>query len=376
MRVTIVAESFLPEVNGVSNSVVRTAGELASAGHEVAIIAAGHGPTDVDGVPVDRVPAFQLPAYRSLAVGLPGRAVGAILRRQRPDVVHLAAPVVLGAVAARAAARDGIPAVSVFQTDLAAFASGYRLGVTAPAIWRWLHHVHEGTAITLVPSSVTLWDLRRRGFDRLALWPRGVDTNRFSPAHRDPGLRARLAPDGSLLVGYVGRLAAEKRVHLLEPLTHLDGVKVVVVGSGPAERELRARMPKATFCGFRAGRELSELVASFDVFVHTGAHETFCQAMQEALASGVPVVGPAAGGPLDLVRHGVNGWLYPPDDVEMLVAAVRALVAEDATRARMAAAARPSVAERTWPAVTSRLVEQYRAVVAAAAGVPALGRAA
>lgn len=372
MRVTIVAESFLPEVNGVSNSVVRTAGELVAAGHEVGIIAAGHGPTDVDGVGVDRVPAVQFPAYRSLSVGLPGRAVGAILRQRRPDVVHLAAPVVLGAVAARAAARLGLPAVSVFQTDLAAFATGYRLGVTAPAIWRWLHHVHEQTALTLVPSSVTLWDLRRRGFERLALWPRGVDVERFSPAHRDEALRARLAPDRAVIVGYVGRLAAEKRVHLLEPLTQVDGVRVVIVGSGPAERELRARMPRATFLGFRAGRELSALMASFDVFVHTGAHETFCQAMQEALASGVAVVGPAAGGPLDLVRHGVNGWLYPPDDAEMLVAAARALVSDDGVRRRMRDAARPSVTERTWPAVTARLVDHYRSVVTAAE----LGRAA
>jgi phosphatidylinositol alpha 1,6-mannosyltransferase len=155
-----------------------------------------------------------------------------------------------------------------------------------------------------------------------------------------------------VLVGYVGRLAAEKRVRLLEGL---PGCRVVVADDGPLRRHLERRLPWVSFLGFRGGRELLEVFAALDVFVHTGADETFCQAAQEALASGVPVVAPAAGGPSDFVHHGENGYLWPADDPDRLRAAVAALVASPATRAAMRGAGqglggRPELGDHRRPA--------------------------
>jgi len=170
-------------------------------------------------------------------------------------------------------------------------------------------------------------------------WGRGVDTRRFTPSKRDAELRARLAPRGELLVGYVGRLAPEKQLERLAALAGLPGTRLVVVGSGPAEKGLRTLLPGAAFLGFRDGDDLARTYASLDVFVHTGPSETFCQAVQEALASGLPVVAPDAGGPRDLVLPGRTGFLVPPRPVDGdgaaadagLVAAVRAL-ADPSTR--------------------------------------------
>ena len=103
-------------------------------------------------------------------------------------------------------------------------------------------------------------------------------------------------------------------------------------------------------------------MASLDVFVHPGLDETFCQAIQEALAAGVPVVAPAAGGPLDLVRHGVNGFLWSPEAPETLCCAVWELVTDPSLRGRLGAAAHTSVAGRTWPAVLDQAIAHYRAV--------------
>jgi phosphatidylinositol alpha 1,6-mannosyltransferase len=196
----------------------------------------------------------------------------------------------------------------------------------------------------------------------VAIWPRGVDQRRFDPRHRSSALRRELGggPAGEVLVGYVGRLATEKRVHLLDNLSGMPGVRIVVVGDGPRAHSLRRQLPDATFLGFLEGDQLATAVASLDVFVHTGADETFCQSVQEALASGVPVVAPAAGGPLDLVRHGENGYLYPPDDVAQLSGAVARLVANPALRARMGEAARSSVRMRTWERVGDVLIRHYR----------------
>jgi phosphatidylinositol alpha 1,6-mannosyltransferase len=359
VKVAIVTESFLPRVNGVTNSVCRVQEHLAGRGHEVLIVAPGPGPDDHAGHPVWSTPGVTLPFYRSFVVGLPTRQVVAVLRNFGPDVVHLASPLMLGTSGIAAARRLDVPTVAVFQTDLAGFVHRYGLRGVDPVVWAWLRHIHEKADRTLVPSRPTLDELRRRGFPRLMLWARGVDDQRFHPRHRSAALRAKLAPAGEVLVGYVGRLAPEKRPWLLSILNGIPGVRLVVVGDGPAERRLRRLLPDAVFTGFRTGDELSELVASLDVFVHTGADETFCQAVQEGLAAGVPVVAPAAGGPLDLVRPGYNGLLYPPDDPAALRAAVATLVADPALRQELGGHARSSVHGRDWSTICDELLGHY-----------------
>ncbi|MFD0776892.1 glycosyltransferase, partial [Streptomonospora algeriensis] len=168
---------------------------------------------------------------------------------------------------------------------------------------------------------------------------------------------------GEVLVGYVGRLSKDKRVDLLAHTARLRGTRLVVVGDGPERARLRRRLPSAVFTGQRTGEELSRLYASLDVFVHTGADETFCQTVQEALASGVPVAAPAAGGPLDLVEPEANGVLYGPESVRELRVALGRLIRNPALRDRLAAAARPSVEARTWESVGDQLLGHYRSVI-------------
>jgi phosphatidylinositol alpha 1,6-mannosyltransferase len=359
VKVAIVTESFLPRINGVTGSVCRVLDHLAASGHDALVIAPAPGPDSYAGFPVRLVPGAALPFYRDFTVGLPTRRVEEALRDFTPDVVHIASPMVLGASGAAAARRLGIPSVAVFQTDVAGFARRYGFRGTDRIIWSWLRRIHEQAGRTLVPSTPTLRELERWGIPRLALWGRGVDQDRFHPRHRSAAVRADLAPDGEVLIGYVGRLAAEKQPRLLTELTGIPGTRLVVVGDGPEEGRLRRLLPDAAFTGFQTGQALSELVASLDVFVHTGANETFCQAVQEALSAGVPVVAPAAGGPLDLVEPGGNGLLFPPGDGPALRAAVEALAADEAGRVVMGAQARLSVRGRTWPAICGQLLGHY-----------------
>lgn len=363
VKVAIVAESFLPRVNGVTNSVCRVLEHLAARGHQALLVAPAPGPDSYAGTPVELVPGLSLPVYKSFTVGVPGRKVEHALRAFQPDVVHLASPVVLGAAGATAAKRLGVPSVAVFQTDIAGFFRGYGFRGTDSVLWSWLRHVHAKADRTLAPSRPTLRDLEERDFPRLALWGRGVDQETFHPERRCAATRAALAPDGEILVGYMGRLAPEKQVELLSWLDGLEGVRVVVIGDGPAEENLRTLLPKAVFTGFQTGPDLARLLASLDVFVHTGANETFCQALQEALASGLPAVAPAAGGPLDLVRPGVNGLLFTPSDGAALRAAVASLASDAPTRERMGRAARNSVRGNTWEAVCDRLLGHYTEVI-------------
>jgi phosphatidylinositol alpha 1,6-mannosyltransferase len=379
VRVAIVSECFLPVVNGVTNSVLRVCEHLRAAGHEILVIAPGTDESeDHEGIRVVRVPALELPVVSSMPVGVPSRRILKALREFAPDVVHLAAPFVVGARGLAAARKLGIPTVAIYQTDVAGFASSYGLGLTARAAWRWTCRLHAQADRTLAPSSWATEALRERGVPRVHRWARGVDTRRFTPARRSAGLRAELAPDGELLVGYVGRLAPEKQVERLAVLGGMPGVRLVVVGAGPSEERLRAALPEAAFLGFRGGDELAAIYASLDVFVHTGPAETFCQAVQEALASGLPVVAPDAGGPRDLVLPGRTGYLVPPrpDGADASDPGSRAADAElraavetlrDPLR-RMAfgSAARRSVLRRTWSVVGDELIAHYLDVLGTA----------
>ena len=355
----IVAESFLPETNGVTNSVLRVLEHLRRRGHTALVIAPGIGPDRYLDVPVERVPAVTLPLYRSLAVGLPTSRVETLLSEFRPDVVHLAAPAVLGATAGRAARRLGVPVLAVYQTDLAGFARRYGLSALTPAVWSVLKRIHNQADLTLAPSTMACWQLRNHGIQNVERWARGVDRERFNPRHRDELYRRRIGRGARLVVGYVGRLAAEKQVERLAHVIDLPGVRVVVAGDGPSRPRLAAQLPGAGFLGFLCGDALSRALASIDVFVHTGSDETFCQAVQEALASGVPVVAPASGGPLDLVRHGDNGFLYPDEDPALMRGAVEALRDDPALRAAMGRRARDSVESRDWADIGDELLAHY-----------------
>lgn len=362
LKVLVVAESFLPQVNGVTNSVRRVLEHLAAEGHEAELVAPT-GPVTYAGFPVTKVRGARLPFYKEFRIGLESRRrLRATMERFRPDVVHIASPATLGYQAARAADDLGIPTVAIYQTDLVGFAEQYDVPGGARAMAALTRKIHSGVSRTLAPSSASLRQLEAMGLPGLARWPRGVDLDLFHPDRRSPRLRADLAPNGELLVGYVGRLAPEKELHLLTHVRDLPGVRVVVVGGGPDEQRLRHLLPEASFLGTLHGEELAAAYASLDIFVHTGRHETYCQAAQEALASGVPVVAPRAGGPIDVVDEGA-GFLYRPGHGGELRAAVTRLVTDGRLRQRMATAARVSVADRSWHAVNQRLVAHYREVI-------------
>lgn len=353
-------------MNGVVNSVLRVLDHLDQHGHDALVIAPDSlrgqppAPRQQGRFPVYRVPAVMVPKISSLPVGLPQPGMVRALNAFDADVVHLASPFLLGAGGLAAALRLDLPAVAVYQTDVAGFAKSYGLGLATRAAWGWTRRIHEGAVRTLAPSTAAAADLARHGIPRVHRWGRGVDTVRFTPGARRPELRARWAgADDKLVVGFVGRLAPEKHVDRLAVLAADPSIRLVIVGDGPERAKLTAALPGAVFTGELGGDELAQAYASLDVMVHPGEHETFCQGVQEALACGVPVIGPDAGGPRDLIAHCRNGYLLPvPEFTELLPSTVAAL-REPALRARFAAAARKSVLHRTWPAVCTELMGHY-----------------
>jgi phosphatidylinositol alpha 1,6-mannosyltransferase len=371
VRIAYVTESFPPDVNGVAHTAVRVAEHLVNRGHQPLVIAPepSGGRSRPDGAldyPVVRVPSVAVPGYPGFRVGVPGPRVHAAVAEHGAELVHLAGPFVLGAGGGAAARRLKLPVIAVYATDMPAYARLYHTGPAGQIIcWRRLRRIHNAADRTLAPSRATAAELLAHGFERVWLWGRGVDSSRFDPAKRSARLRAELAPAGELLVGYVGRLAVEKRLDLLAEVATLPSLRLVIVGSGPAEAAARRALPSAVFLGQRGGEDLATIYASLDVFAHAGAHDTFGQTLQEAAASGLPVVAPASGGPLDLVRDGVTGFLVAPGNAGALAAAVARLVVDPALRAAQGRAARRMVLGRSWPSRCDELIGHYQAVLSA-----------
>jgi phosphatidylinositol alpha 1,6-mannosyltransferase len=364
MRIAIVTEAFLPQVNGVTNSVLRLLEFSKSQGHEVLIIApeSEGAPSHYLGYKIKHVPSISM--KKLIPVGVPTRMLEPLLEGFAPDVIHLASPIFLGHYVTKIAKRMGIPTVSVYQTDIAGFARHYGLTIAHSSLWRWVSRIHQNSDMTLAPSNWSCRELEENGVGNVRLWKRGVNLENFQPSRRDEALRSELSGNGEkTIVGYVGRLANEKRIDDLAILDSQPDIQIVIVGMGPAEAKLKRALPNAIFVGYQSGLDLAKYVASFDLFVHTGKHETFCQSIQEALASGVPVIGPNSGGPVDLIDHERTGLLIDTARPLELLAAVNVL--RYSTRYQeMRIAARKAVMHRTWNYIISQLMEHYQDAIA------------
>lgn len=359
MKIAIVTEAFLPQVNGVTNSVLRLLEFCKVQGHDVLVIApeSDGAPNHYLGYKIKHVPSIAM--KKMIPMGIPRKYLEPLLEGFSPDVIHLASPIFLGHYVARIAKRNAIPTVSVYQTDIAGFARHYGLTIAHNTLKKWVARIHQESDITLAPSLWACRDLEQSGVGNVRLWKRGVDILNFNPQRRDELLRANIVGSTEkLIVGYVGRLANEKRIEDLEILDSQGDIQLVIVGDGPARESLAKRLPNARFVGNQSGTELARYVASFDIFVHTGKHETFCQAIQEALASGVPVIGPDSGGPVDLILHGVTGLLIDTADSHQLLDAVAQLRLHSSFDL-MQAAARKSVEHRTWDYINKQLIGHY-----------------
>lgn len=365
LRIAVVTEAFLPQVNGVTNSVLRLLEFARSQGHEVLIIApeSDGAPNSYAGFKIKHVPSISM--KKLIPMGVPQKSLEPLLEGFAPDVIHLASPIFLGHYVTKIARRLGVPTVSVYQTDIAGFARHYKLTIAHSTLKKWVARIHSSSDLTLAPSEWACRDLIESGVQNVRLWKRGVDVDRFQPSKRDEALRQEILGKGAkYIVGYVGRIANEKRIADLEILDSQEDIQLVIVGEGPAEEKIKKILTRAKFVGYQSGEELARYVASFDLFVHTGKHETFCQGIQEALASGVPVIGPNTGGPVDLILNGRTGLLIDTAEPAELLAASDFLL-NHPSRGDFRTSARDSVVHRDWNYINTQLIQHYRDTIQA-----------
>jgi glycosyltransferase involved in cell wall biosynthesis len=300
MRVLVATDAWHPQVNGVVRTYERLALEAPALDFEISVLAP----------PLFRT--LPCPTYPEIRLALAGpRAMARHIERMRPDFIHIATEGPIGLMTRRYCRKRRWPFTTSYHTRFPEYVSA-RLPVPEDWCYGLQRRFHNGSAGTFVATPSLATELNARGFERLMLWSRGVDTELFKPRN------VRLFGEGPVFL-CVGRIAVEKNIKAFLDLD-LPGRKVLI-GAGPQAAELQRRYPEALFTGPREGEALAQAYASADVFVFPSLTDTFGLVLLEALASGVPVAAFPANGPLDVItdpRAGVLGS-------DLKAAALRAL---------------------------------------------------
>ncbi|WP_309669120.1 glycosyltransferase family 1 protein [Gemmatimonas sp.] len=366
LRLALFTDTYAPQVNGVARTLERLVAAVEARGGVVRVFA----PFDPEGQAHDAVERFgsrAFWAYPQLRLSWPSSSrVEAALAAFTPTLVHAATEFGVGLAGRRAAHALGIPFVSSYHTSFVAYAEHYRLGLLARPGWHFMRWFHNGGLRTYCPSQSIVEEVNAHGFERTAVWSRGVDGERFAPRHRSSALRERLVQTkDTLVLSYVGRLAAEKGLDVaLDALERVERarpgrVRWLVVGDGPYEAEVRRRAPQGTvMTGKLQGPALSEAYASGDVFLFPSTTDTFGNVMLEAMASGLPVIGADVGPTREQLQSG-GGWLVPPGDAAAFARTIVALVDDRALVRDAARRASTFAASKSWDVVWESLLRDY-----------------
>jgi glycosyltransferase involved in cell wall biosynthesis len=353
----------LDDVNGVATTIRKMTAAGAAAGQEL-IVVVSRNELQTDDIPIKNfrpIGEFELPEYELQKLSFPPilRILDYIQREKFSEII-ISTPGPIGLTGLLAAKMLNLQTSGIYHTD---FPQYIRIltedSFLESVAWRYMHWFYGQLDTVFVNSDEYRQSWIKRGFDpaKLKIFPRGLDTELFHPARRDPAFFEKFggAQNGEVRLLYVGRVSREKDLDLLATAYRRlrdEGlsIQLFVVGHGPYSEALAQSLPEAFFTGYLTGKDLAAAYASADIFVFPSTTDTFGNVIIEAQASGVPVVVSDSGGPKELVQDNETGLITKSHDVNDFARAIRTLVVDPALRERMGTRARQSVIDRTWPA--------------------------
>jgi glycosyltransferase involved in cell wall biosynthesis len=386
LRIAVVSETYAPEINGVAHTMRHIVEALLKQGHSVELTrpqqkcdqrlsaigehASADAPMPQPNFELRLVRGQAIPRYSELQLGLTTpNSLALHWRKTRPDVVHIVTEGPLGWAALIAARRLRIPISSGFHTNFHSYSRHYGVGVFAGLVDIGLRALHNRCAITMVPTAQIRQSLQARGYQRLAVVGRGIDTALFNPARRSQVLRDAWGADETTpVVLYVGRLAPEKNLQLFITAAQAfraahPRTRVVLVGNGPDANALQSAHPDFIFAGMRTGSDLAAHYASADVFLFPSVTETFGNVTLEALASGLAVVAYDYAAARQHIVHEKSGWLVPFGDTAAFINAAKELAESPARMVNLKHNARTAADSLSWDNIAREFAKNLREVV-------------
>jgi len=359
LRISLVSETWPPEVNGVALTMARLTNGLRARGHAVHVVRPRqrneHNPGAGNETLVRGLP---LPGYKDLQFGMPAdKVLRELWQAQRPDVVHAVTEGPLGWSALRTARQMGIPVTSSYHTHFDGYSKHYGARLIGPLISAWLRRFHRRTLTTMAPTTALVESLTRAQVPGARLLGRGVDAKLFSPSRRSAELRKSWGVGvDDLVVINVGRLAPEKNLKLAaRAYAALANVvpnsRMVWVGDGPSRAGLERANPGHIFTGAQSGEVLATSYASADIFLFPSLTETYGNVVPEAMASGLAVVAYHDAAAAELISDGLNGLTAEAGNEKAFIAAAVRMAQDAALRQICREAAATRVAQISWDAV-------------------------
>ncbi len=317
---------------------------------------------------VRKVSSVPLALYKEYKIGVPYfDNLEYDLDFLNPDLVHIAAPSLMGLWALHYAKRNNIPVVSSYHTHWVHYFPYFGIGGLESYGWAFLKWFHSKCLKNYTPTPSAIAELEKHGIPNAELWQRGIELDKFSPRLRSTQLRQSIGADDKPILLFVGRLINHKDLDDLvvahNMLKERYDYQIVIVGDGPMRQELEEKMPDAHYTGYLKGKPLYEWYASADLFVFPSTTETFGNVILESFASGIPAVGVAKGGVGDVINHGYDGFLAKPNDPVDFAVHIEKFLADSTLLKTLGRQGRETAKKYSWSAINSRLIDSYKSVI-------------
>ncbi|MBC2580055.1 glycosyltransferase family 1 protein [Clostridium sp. DJ247] len=371
MKIAVFTDTFLPQINGVTNTLGKLVEYYEAANIEYLIFAPDNDIKENEHYNIERFFSLKFFLYPECRIAIPNFIrLNASLSNFNPDIIQLMTEFNMGISGLTYGKKHGIPTISNYTTNFSQYLNYYNLDFLENYTWNYMRWFHNQNDLTLCPSEEIRELLKNQGISNTDIFSRGIDSERFNPKLRSNDLRTQLGVQDKLVFLYVGRVSPEKDLDILiESYKEVfkkygNKIALIITGEGPYLEKCKNELPKETiFTGFMKGRELAEIYASSDIFVCPSSTETFGNVILEAMASGLSVIGADAGGVKDTIKHRVNGLKFKPRDVNELINSMLELIEYEDLRNALKINGRNTGLSRSWNRIFDGLLDTYNDVL-------------
>lgn len=370
MKVAVFTDTYLPQINGVTNTLNNLINYFETSGIEYKIFTPKYEIEQQD-QNIESFHSIKFIFYPENRLAIPSKSrIHSILSEFQPDIIHIMTEFNLGLAGLNYGRSHGIPTITNYTTNFSQYTDYYKINFLKQPLWNYLKWFHTQSDLTLCPSETVRKVLHVHGIPNTAIFSRGIDFNGFHPSNRTYELRRKMGIEDKIAFLYVGRVSFEKDLDILCKSyqticqTYKERVTMVITGEGPYLEKCKQMFPKDTiFTGYKKGKELKELYASCDIFTFPSSTETFGNVVLEAMASGIPIIGADAGGVGEIIKHRVTGLKFAERNAEQLTKYMAELIENYDLREYLKTNGREYSMNRSWDKIFSDLMEHYSEIL-------------
>ena len=371
LKIAIFTDTFLPQINGVSNTLYEYAKYLESNNVQYMMLSPEVDKDDPQHPFVKRLKSIKFWFYKEArVVFMRKKKVFNALDEFDPNIIHVMTEFGVGRIGVKYAEKRHIPLVSNYSSHFALFLKHLKLGLFVRPLEWYLSQFHQKSHITTTPSLDAKELLQTKmGVSNVHIFSRGIDTQKFTPAKRSLSLRKSWNAEQKTVYLCVSRIAGEKNLDLaFESFQAMDATAkqnslLVITGDGPFLDHYQKKYPWAVFTGYQTGDDLATIYASADIFVFPSPTETLGNVVLEAQASGCPPIVVNRGGVLMNVDHEINGLITDINAPHTFKEAMERLYHDQALRFKLKEHSVKASKTKSWPRVFNDLINVYQTLI-------------